>query len=265
MARSSRIASVRYTMLSIASFAFLMGLWYWATEVRRLVTPVILPSPIDVWLQFQWLLFNPFQGATLLGHAASSLSIVLLAWLLAVCVGVPLGILMGWFRPLERFVEPIFQLLRPIPPIAWIPFSIIWFGIEAPARIFVVFMASFSPCVLNAIEAVRSTDRRQIQAARTLGAGNTAVLLEVVLPAALPLLFTGARIALGNAWMTMVAAELLAARAGLGYIMQIARLSLQADMIVVSMIVIGALGAALAVLLRLAARYAMPWNPRHDD
>lgn len=260
-----RIASARYTAVSITSLTLVIGLWYWATEVRRLVTPVVLPSPIDVWHQFHWLLLNPFQGATLLGHAASSLSIVLIAWLLAVGLGFPLGILMGWYRPVERAVEPLFQLLRPIPPIAWIPFSIIWFGIEAPARIFVVFMASFSPCVLNAIEAVRSADRRQVQAARTLGAGNATILLEVVVPAGMPLLFTGARIALGNAWMTMVAAELLAAREGLGYIMQVARLTLQADMIVVSMVVIGALGAALAVGLRFAARYFMPWNPRYDD
>lgn len=265
MKLSPRIAGGGYAALSVTSLALLIGLWYWATEVGKLVTPVVLPSPTDVRLQFEWLLFNPFQGATLLGHAAASLSIVLLAWMLAVGVGLPLGILMGWYRPVERVVGPLFQLLRPIPPIAWIPFSIIWFGIEAPARIFVVFMASFSPCVLNAIEAVRSADRRQVQAARTLGAGNAAILLEVVVPAGLPLLFTGARIALGNAWMTMVAAELLAAREGLGYIMQVARLTLQADMIVVSMIMIGALGAALAVVLRLAARYAMPWSPRHDD
>lgn len=250
-----------YLAISAASLGLVLLTWFVVTDLTRQVSPVVLPSPGDVLSQAVWLLGHRFQGATLLGHTVASVSIVVAAWLIAVAIGIPFGILMGWFRPLERVAGPLFELLRPIPPIAWIPFSIVWFGIEAPARIFVVFLAAFSPCVLNAYEAVRSVDPQQVRAARTLGAGEARILGEIVVPWALPLLFTGAQIALGNAWMTMVVAELLAARAGLGYIMQIARLTLQADIIVVAMIVIGLLGAIFAIALRLLAAAMMPWIP----
>jgi ABC-type nitrate/sulfonate/bicarbonate transport system permease component len=250
----------RLRLISAASLGTLVAAWWLATAGLGLVSPIVLPSPLEVLQRLGWLLTHRFQGETLAGHVLASLRIVVIAWLLALGIGIPLGLVMGWWRPVERFVNPLFQLLRPIPPIAWIPLSIMWFGIHDGARIFVIVMAAFSPCVLNAFEGVRAVDPVQVRAARTLGAPDRVVLAEVVVPAALPLLVAGARLALGNAWMTMVAAELLAARAGLGYIMQIARRMLQPDIILVSMIAIGVLGALLSALLRVVARRLTPWQ-----
>jgi len=254
----------RYLAISIASVVGVLAAWFLVTDVLAAVSPVVLPSPERVWARLLWLLDNRFQGNTLIGHTLASINIVVASWLIALAIGLPLGILMAWFRPLDRMVNPLFQLLRPIPPIAWIPISIVWFGIDAPARIFVVVMAAFPPCVLNAYEGVRAVAPVQIAAARTLGARDRAILAEIVVPAALPLLFTGARIALGNAWMTMVAAELLAARAGLGYIMQMARLTLQSDIIMVAMAVIAVLGAAFNSSLLWLSSVLMPWRRPHD-
>jgi taurine transport system permease protein len=256
----SHATRAKRTVVSTTAVVCVFIAWYLATDVLKIANPVMLPSPGEVFVTFLRLLIHRFQGATLVGHALASLKIVLISWALAVTVGVPLGVLMGWWRPLEYTINPIFQLLRPIPPIAWIPLSIVWFGIEDPARIFVVTVASFPPCVLNAFTAVRSVDPLQVRAARNLGARDPLILRSVVLPIALPLLVTGAGISLGNAWMTMVAAELLAARSGLGYVMQIARRSLQPDIIIVAMAVSGALGAGLSLALRRLAFVMTPWQ-----
>jgi len=158
----------RYLAISIASVVGVLAAWFLVTDVLAAVSPVVLPSPERVWARLLWLLDNRFQGNTLIGHTLASINIVVASWLIALAIGLPLGILMAWFRPLDRMVNPLFQLLRPIPPIAWIPISIVWFGIDAPARIFVVVMAAFPPCVLNAYEGVRAVAPVQIAAARTL-------------------------------------------------------------------------------------------------
>jgi NitT/TauT family transport system permease protein/taurine transport system permease protein len=246
--------------MSAISVATLLGAWALASDVLHLAPSLILPSPDRVLGRATWLLTNTYQGETLLGHVAASLQVVVIAWFIAMAIGLPLGAAMGWFPTFRRFVNPVFQLIRPIPPIAWIPFAIIWFGIDPPARIVVVAMAAFSPCVINAYEAVRSVDRPIVWAARTAGAGQLRILVEIVVPAGLPVILTGARIALGNAWMTLVAAELLAAQAGLGYIMQVARQALQADIIVVSMAMIGLLGALFSAGLGLLGERLTPWE-----
>lgn len=255
----------RYRILSAVSVATLLGAWVLASDVLHLASPLILPSPDRVVGRAAWLLTNTYQGQTLFGHVAASLQVVVVAWFIAMAIGLPLGAAMGWFPTLRRFVNPIFQLIRPIPPIAWIPFAIIWFGIDPPARIVVVAMAAFSPCVINAYEAVRSVDRPVVWAAQTTGAGELRVLAEIVVPTGLPVMLTGARIALSNAWMTLVAAELLAAQAGLGYIMQVAREALQADIIVVSMATIGVLGALFSASLALVGKRLTPWDRSSDS
>jgi taurine transport system permease protein len=251
---------LRYMAISLLSVFALLLAWHLITDVFRFFSPTILPSPRETVNRFFWLLENRFMGATLLGHTLASMQIVLIAWVLSILVGIPLGILLAWFPTLDKLIYPLFQLLRPIPPIAWIPLSIVWFGIEAPARIFVVLMAAFPPCVLNAYEGVRSIDPLLVNAARTLGAKDRSILFDVIVPTSIPLLITGTRISLGNAWMTMVAAELLAARVGIGFIMQIARRTLQPTIIFSAMAVIGLLGAAFSYALNWAGTFLTPWQ-----
>lgn len=246
-------------LVAVAASACLVVLWYLASGPLGLVQPVLLPPPGDVWQAFVEMLTDPYLGETLLGHTLVSLRIVLGGWLLGGIVGVPLGIAIGWWQRVRWVAFPLFQMLRPIPPLAWIPLAILWLGIGDVARIFVVFLAALIPWVMNSIAAVSSVDGLLIRAARTLGASDGLILRRVVIRTALPTIVGGARVALGNAWMTLIAAELLAASAGLGYVTLNSSKSLDTDVMVTAMLVIGVLGAAFAYALRRAVRLVAPW------
>ena len=194
---------------------------------------------------------EPYLGSTLWGHIYASLSVVLAGWLLAGVVGVPLGIAMAWWPRLRWIVFPLFQLVRPVPPLAWIPLAIIWLGIGDTARMSVVFIAALVPWLMNSMQAVYSVDALLVHAARTLGASNRQILTRVVGRTALPTLVAGARIALGNAWTTLIAAELLAASAGLGFVALNASRTLETGVLLVAMGVIGLLGALMSVGMRV--------------
>jgi ABC-type nitrate/sulfonate/bicarbonate transport system permease component len=167
---------------------------------------------------------------------------------------------MGWWRKARWIAFPIFQLLRPIPPLAWIPLAILWLGIGDSARIFVVFIAAIVPWVMNSMQAVYSIDGLLVRAAMTLGASDRQILTRVVCRTALPTLVAGARIALGNAWTTLVAAELLAATSGLGYIALNASRTLEMGILLVAMAIIGILGASFAIGMQLLTRLVAPWS-----
>lgn len=254
------LSPTRAALVSFGAAAVLIGAWYLATLPGGLIKPLFLPPPTDVLERFIRLLNEPYLGNSLWGHVATSLWIVLQAWLLAGVVGVLLGIVMAWWRRARWVAWPIFQLVRPVPPLAWIPLAIVWFGIGDEARIAVVFVAALSPWVLNAMAAVESVDPILIHAARSLGASEGALLRRVVVRSALPTILAGARIALGNAWTTLVAAELLAASAGLGFVALNSSRTLDIDLLLVSMFVIGALGAAFSLGLRALTRVLAPWT-----
>ncbi|WP_162893196.1 ABC transporter permease [Microbacterium halotolerans] len=201
---------------------------------------------------------EPYLGDTLLGHSLASLTTVLMGWFAAGVIGLPLGIWVAWSKHARWTVYPVFQLLRPIPPIAWIPLALMWFGIGDVSRVFVVFVAAIVPWTLNSIQAVEGIDPILIRAARVLGAGQTRILAGVVVPTAVPTLLAGAQIALGNAWTTVIAAELLGASNGLGYIALNSSRTLDTDILLVSMLTIGVIGAALSVLARTAVRLVGP-------
>lgn len=230
--------------------------WYLASTVFGLFNPLLLPSPQDVAQRFIDLLSTDYLGNTLIGHALASLKIVFMGWLLGGVVGAPLGILMGWSRWVRAVASPIFQLIRPISPIAWIPISILWFGLGDSSRIYVVWIAAVVPWILNSFEAVRSVDSILVSAARILGAPRRVILGEIVVPTSASILIAGARISLGNAWMTLIAAELLGASAGLGYIALNAQRTLDSDIVLVAMGTIGVLGVAFTGLLYLLERAA---------
>ena len=246
-------------LVALAASACLVALWYLASGPLGLVQPVLLPPPGEVWQAFVEMLSEPYLGETLLGHTLVSLRIVLGGWLLGGIVGVPLGVAIGWWRRARWVAFPLFQMLRPVPPLAWIPLAILWLGIGDVARIFVVFLAALIPWVMNSIAAVSSVDGLLIRAARTLGASDGLILRRVVIRTALPTIVGGARVALGNAWMTLIAAELLAASAGLGYVTLNSSKSLDTDVMVTAMLVIGVLGALFSYALRRAVRLVAPW------
>jgi ABC-type nitrate/sulfonate/bicarbonate transport system permease component len=246
--------------IATLSVAAVVAAWWFMTRPGGAISPLSLPPPQDVADAFIRLLKRPYLGSTLAQHVGASLSVALGGWLAAGVIGLPLGIAMGWWRRMRWIVFPIFQILRPVPPLAFIPLAILWLGIGESARIFVVFVAAIVPWVMNSMQAVYSIDSLLVRAASTLGASDRQILTRVVCRTALPTLVAGARIALGNAWTTLVAAELLAATAGLGYIAVNASRTLETGILLVAMGIIGLLGALFSVAMHGLTRILAPWS-----
>jgi len=190
----------------------------------------------------------------------ASLQRVGVAMAFAALIGFPLGAALGGMRTFAWLFEPIVNFFRPIPPLAWIPLSIIWFGITDAQNEFIIFLAAFFPIVLSTMEGVRDIDQQLIRAARTLGASRTAIVCTVILPGALNSMFVGFRVGIGIAWMALVAGELVAATSGLGFLISQGRLLYRSDEIVVGMVVIGFIGLMLDGLVRLMQNLVMPWR-----
>jgi ABC-type nitrate/sulfonate/bicarbonate transport system permease component len=255
-----RLASYRMLLFSVAAVAGWLILWAWLTRDGGPVPALYFPPPEDVLNRFWRMWMRPYIGSTLWEHILSSLYIVLTGWAAAAVVGIPLGIAMAWWSKLKWIVFPIFQIIRPVPPLAWIPLTILWLGIGDVARMSVVFIAALVPWLMNAMLAVYSVDKLLIDAAKTLGANDRQILTRVVCRTALPTLVAAARMALGNAWSTLVAAEILAATAGLGYVAVNASQLLDTDVLIVAMIMIGILGIALTALIEFSQRILAPWS-----
>jgi ABC-type nitrate/sulfonate/bicarbonate transport system permease component len=216
---------------------------------------VLMPPPSLVFVA-GW---EAIRSGVLLTNAIASTERVLIAWGAVCAVAIPLGVSMGWWGRFNRYINPIVELLRPIPPLAWIPISILWFGIGLQQNIFIIMIGCFFPVLLNTIHGVRGVDPVLIRAAQNFCANEFTILRRVVLPAALPNIFTGARIGLGVAWMVLVAAELVAATSGLGFMIEDARNFLRTDVIFVGMIAIGCMGILMEGALRLLQSRLLVW------
>jgi NitT/TauT family transport system permease protein len=194
-----------------------------------------------------------------------SLRRILIAYFIACALGIPLGVLVGWLSVMRRTTDTFLQLIRPIPVTAWVPISMLWFGIGDNAAIFLIVLATFFPIYLNTVQGVQYVDRVIIRAGRMLGARHWRLLVHVVLPAALPSIFAGLRIAVGFAWMAVVVSELVAVKSGLGYVMFDAYGFLRADIVVAAMITIGVLGFACDRLMVLLERRVLSWAANGQD
>ncbi len=208
----SRPLSLRETvMLGALGLLLFIGLWTVLT-VTGIVPRQFLPTPMDVTSRFVQLLTSPFAGATLPAHLWASFQRYAYGVLLAAFIGVPLGLLMGWFRLLDDIVTPIFDGLRFIAPIAWVPFAALWFGTGVGGPVMIIFAGAFPPCLINAYRGARFVEPRLIEAARMLGTGNTRMIMEILLPAAVPSIIAGLRVSAGLGWQSLVGAELIVAR-----------------------------------------------------
>lgn len=188
-----------------------------------------------------------------------SLRRVITALALAICIGIPLGVLVGWLRPVQRLVDPAMQLIRPVPVTAWVPLSMLWFGIGDGAAIYLIVLATVFPIYINTVQGVRYVNPIVVRAGRMLGAADWRLLIYVVLPAALPTIFAGLRIAFGFAWMAVVVSELVAVKNGLGYVMFEAYGFLRADIVIAAMVVIGTLGFITDWLMVLLEKRLLRW------
>lgn len=254
-AKRQRTQRIKFTIVSVVSLTVFFGIWYICTAVLQLKPDYILPSPVQVFRAvLQKFVTKAPDGATLWGHIAASLQVALSGYLLGALVGVPLGIVMAWYRKADLFVTPLFDLIRPVPTIAWIPLMILWFGIGLGAKAAIIFVSAFVPCVINAYSGIKQTKQVHLWVSQTFGASRRNMLFTVAIPTALPLIFTGLRISLGTAWMTLCAAEMLASNKGLGYMIQLNRTIARADLIIVGMMTIGIVGIIMTQLLNWAEK-----------
>jgi NitT/TauT family transport system permease protein len=233
---------------SLVVAALLVAAWWIAVVTSE---SVIFPTP---WQVITGTLELARDG-TLWAHIGSSLFRVGAGFLLAVAIGVPLGLLMGWVSGAFTMLNPVVQLLRPISPIAWIPIAILWFGVGDLSPIFLIFLSSVFPTVVQTAAAVQAIERQYIWAARNFGVTSTRLFLQVVIPAALPQILVGLRVSLGVAWLVVVAAEMIALRSGLGYLIIDSRnAGNRYDLVVAGMVIIGLTGLLLDGAMRRLER-----------
>lgn len=251
--------SGRRGWVAAASVAVTLALWYVLTATG-VIAAARFASPKEFWAALAQISVQGYADAKLWQHVLQSCKLVLMGFAVAVSVGVPLGLAMGWSKRVEAFFNPGFLLLRPIPPLAWIPLAIVWLGLGDAAKVMVIFVAAFVPSVINSYTGVRSIEPHLIEAARTLGVKRAAFVFEVLVPAAMPHIFSGLRLSLQAAWTTLVAGELVGALHGLGQVLNAAAQDIFPAMILVGMVFVGLSGAAMTWLLGLAETRAMPWR-----
>ncbi len=247
--------------ISVVTTIVLFLAWYGVTAAG-LIKPLFLPSPAAVFERFVEVAGEGFGGATLWEHSWASLWRVLVAFALAAVTAIPIGILMGVSRIVRGICDPPVEFYRPIPPLAYLPLAVIWFGIGELTKIVIIYLAIFAPMTLNARAGVRSVSIEQIHAAYSLGATRAQVLWHVILRGALPEILTGMRIGLGFGWTTLVAAELVAAQAGIGAMIQQASDFLVSEVVVMGIVVIGVIAYLFDLFMRYLERVLTPWKGR---
>jgi NitT/TauT family transport system permease protein len=235
---------IKSTLPALLVIAALLTAWWGTVSVTR---SLIFPTPWGVVTGA----FELLADGTLWRHIGASLMRVGVGFLLAVCVAVPLGLWMGWVRGAYDTLNPIFQMLRPISPIAWIPIAILWFGVGDASPIYLIFISSVFPMIVQTTVGVHTIDKRYLRAAENFGVSRTTLFRQVVIPAVLPQIVVGMRIGLGVAWLVVVAAEMIALRSGLGYmIMDSRNAGNRYDLVIAGMIIIGVIGLSLDGTMR---------------
>lgn len=243
------IARSEFVLLSAIGLVAFLGLWG-GIAASGAVPSAFLPAPWEVLARFIHLLTHPFAGFTLPEHLASSLGRYAMGFGLAALTGIPLGLMMGWFRWLDDVVTPVFDSLRFIAPIAWVPFAALWFGTGIGGPVMIIFSGAFPPCVINAHRGARHVERYLIEAAQMLGTSNLRMITDVLLPASIPSIIAGLRVAAGLGWQSLVGAELIVASSGVGYMMVQGQSAVSTTTVVSGMVAIGIIGIAIDVALR---------------
>ncbi|MEK1852036.1 MAG: ABC transporter permease subunit [Phyllobacterium sp.] len=256
-------ASPLTTTRVVSAFTILVFFLAWSVSAHfKLVSPVFLPSPQAVLWKFYSVATTGFVDATLWQHLSASLFRVFAALLFALLVAIPVGIAIGISAIGRGIFDPILEFLRPIPPLAYLPLVIIWFGIGESSKILVIAIAMLAPIAISTASGVRGASVERINAARALGATRVQVVRYVILPSATPSILTGLRIALGTGWTTLVAAELVAATRGLGFMIQSAAQFLVTDVVIMGIFVIAIIAFILEIGIRRVERLLVPWSGR---
>ncbi|MFM4909245.1 taurine ABC transporter permease TauC [Aeromonas dhakensis] len=246
--------------ISLLTLGALLALW-WLVARLELINPLFLPPPAQV-LQQLVTLAGPqgFMDATLWQHLAASLQRILIALAAATLCGVTVGLAMGLSPTLRGMLDPLIELYRPVPPLAYLPLMVIWFGIGETSKVLLIYLAIFAPVAMATLAGVQGARQVRLRAARALGANRWQVLWYVIVPGALPDMLTGLRIGLGVGWSTLVAAELIAATRGVGFMVQAAGEFLATDVVLAGILVIALIAFTLELGLRALQRRLTPWH-----
>lgn len=245
--------------LGAISIGTVVAVW-WLISLQGWINPVFLPSPAAVLGKLKLTATEGFMDATLWEHLSASLQRMLLAVFAAILTGVPLGMAMGLNQWLRGLLDPLIELYRPVPPLAYLPLLVIWFGIGEGTKVLLIYLAILAPIIISTAQGMQLAQGNRIRAARSLGAGRMDILRYIILPAALPDILTGIRIGLGVGWSTLVAAELVAAKHGLGFMVQSAAQFLVTDVVMMGILVIALIAITLEVALRILQKELVPWQ-----
>lgn len=244
---------------SLVTIVAFVGIWFAVTNLH-LIKPLFLPSPQAVYAKFLVVATDGFANSTLAQHTGISLLRVFGAFALACLTAIPVGVMMGVSRIARGVFDPPIEFYRPLPPLAYLPLIIIWFGIGEFSKVLLIYLAIFAPLAIAARAGVRSVSIEQIHAAYSMGASRTQVVFYVIMKSALPEIFTGMRIGIGVGWTTLVAAEMVASTSGLGFMVLNAAEFLASDVVIMGIIVIGFFALCFDVLMRYVERVLVPWK-----
>ena len=251
--------------LMLIGFALFLGAWYLLVEVWKV--PRFREMPGITVVIMEWINKDPTYGLSLYTpeyyqHIGMSIWRVTQAFILATLLGVPFGLFLGWSKKFREYMFPLFEMLRPIPILAWVPLAIVMFISTESAVIYLTFLASFFATALNTMLGVESIDESYLRAASCLGAKKWQVFRHVIVPGSLPFVFTGLQISVGVAWFSLVAAEMVSGQYGLGYVINTSYTMVRYPTIVIGMITLGAVGYVTSAMVRIAGNHLMQWRVR---
>lgn len=253
-----RIKTIMFAIMPFLTLCIIITAWYLASLRAE---SMILPSPVQVIERMQELFTVPVANTSLFGHIAISLQRAFKGLIISIVVGIPLGIMIGWNKTVASTLGMFFELLRPIPPLAWIPLLVTWFGISETSKVAMVILGSIVPVVVNSYTAVKLVPELYVEVGKMFHATtNSKILLHIVLPASLPTIFAGVRNSTSVAFICVLAAEMLAADSGLGFLITRGMNSFDVPLIMCGMVLIGGIGALISVVTNFIERKLCPWN-----
>lgn len=254
----SILITILHILIPVISLGLLLGIWLLAAKAT---SGTIVPYPEDVIKRFITLFFKPISNISVYGHILVSLRRVFIALFLSMILGIPFGVLIGWNRTLYSLFGTLFELFRPIPAIAWMPVLVMWMGIGETSKVVMVFIGCFMPIVINSYTGIKLVMPLYLDVGKMFNASsNKKQLLQIAVPSAMPAIFAGIRNATSLGWMVVLAAEMMGAKSGLGFLIIRGMESFDVPLIMTGMILIGIVGAVLAVLTNYIERWVCPWN-----
>jgi taurine transport system permease protein len=255
------MSAAQRVLVSSAAVGLVLGIWQLSGSLHW-IDPLLLPPPTEIIQTTAAILQDGYRQVSLWQHILVSVLRATVAFVAAIAIGIPLGLAMGLSAPVSAVLEPFVQFLRPLPKIALIPLTVVWFGIDEGAKFFLIFISCFLSVVVSAAAAAAGVNRNRLRAAQTLGANRYQLFTRVVLPNALPEIFTGVRLSIGIGWTSLIAAEMVAANSGLGWMVINAGTYLRTDVVMLGILLLGLIGYLFDQTLVLLQRAFVPWAGR---